>query len=310
MRTATLLLAFVAIGFAATAQQRVTLLPQFGLENAASQILLNDNASFNPLSGQPPLIANLRLIYESKKRQGAYIGLGSNSSTIAYRFAVPSNGLQELSAERLRKLKIETGYQFTTKAISLVKKQTQQKPKQQEVAKTQEKKSGCGSYTVRTHCGQKTEQRKVTVTKQPTPSWTMRIQPNIGVAMLVGQEDNVEVNDAANYKYQYNAGNWTTAVQAGTNFEFARNGKPTLSLSLNYLRGFGNMDMQTVTTLSNGKTYTNNFSSKASSFSATVGVPITLYHKKPVVKRVIMYRKVEQKKECIKVKTSCGTKRI
>ena len=111
----------------------------------------------------------------------------------------------------------------------------------------------------------------------------MRLQPYLGVAYVPSAKNDVELNGNL---YQYNAGNWTTAMVTGLGFEFARGNRKIASLSLFYTKGLDNGNPQTIATVEGGKTITNSFSSKTSNWGLSFGVPISLAkNKKPAVKK-------------------------
>src|SRR5215813_10811837 len=121
MRNAALLLFFVAFGYAARSQ-KFSLLPQVGFENSTTKINYNDLRSFSPLGVRFAPQASLRLNYSSKQGHGFFIGAATSRSIVAFSFADPETGRTNFTATPGNlQLRLEGGYQFNTKPISLGK---------------------------------------------------------------------------------------------------------------------------------------------------------------------------------------------
>ena len=65
-------------------------------------------------------------------------------------------------------------------------------------------------------------------------------------------------------RYEYTAGDWRTALLAGAGFEFGKGNARLFTVSLNYFKGLGNLDDESMTTTNGTKTTTTTLSSKDS----------------------------------------------
>lgn len=310
MRNAALtLLCFVALGYAANAQ-RFSLLPQAGFENSTTKISYNDLRSFSPLGTKFAPQASLRLNYSSKEGHGFFLGVASNRSLLSFRFTDPEKGMNNFIATTGNmQFQLEGGYQFNSKPIPLngskqpaIKKQT---------ANTSTKKS-CGSYAPRSSCSKNynssgcrsgnTNKTKQPAQRKTNNSW-VRIQPSIGMGFIPSVKTDVTTTtQGAQTTYQYNAGNWNTALMAGAGFEFGKGRTRQFTISLNYFRGIGNLDKQTISSVAGTKSITTTLQSSVSGWNMKIGIPFTLGPKKPAI-----IKKVEKKTE---QKSGCGQYKI
>src|SRR5262249_46186295 len=85
--------------------------------------------------------------------------------------------------------------------------------------------------------------------------------------------------------HEYTAGNWNTAVLAGTSFEFGKNSTRLFTVSVNYFKGLGNLGTETVTAQAGGKTVTANLKSSVSGWNMRIGIPFTLGGAKKTTKK-------------------------
>ena len=136
----------------------------------------------------------------------------------------------------------------------------------------------------------------------------MRIIPSVGLAFIPGQPSEIETKTGGQTTYDYKAGAWNTAVTAGTGFEFGNSRQAKFVVSINYLKGLGNMDTKTVNSVSNGKSVATMVSSAASSWNVSLGVPIS-FSKKPKIKNQIENSRYSGKcgqSERYKPQSRCG----
>ncbi len=266
MRNAALILFFVALGYVANSQ-RFSLLPQVGFENSKTKISYNDLASFSPVGVKFTPQASLRLNYSSKQGHGFFLGAATSRSVVSFNFTDPETLRNNFSATAgSLQLRLEGGYQFSSKPISLNKSKGAS-------AGNEEKKdcrfsSRCCS---RNSCNSKTNSYR-----KNSSSW-VRIQPSVGMGFIPAvKNDVVTKSQAGQTTYQYNAGNWQTALIAGAGFEFGKGSTRKLAVSLNYIKGLGNLDEQTITSVSGGKTVTTILESVSSGWNLRLGIPITL----------------------------------
>ena len=291
MRTATLtLVSFVVFGYAAKAQ-KFSLLPQVGFENSKTTIRYNDLSSFAPAGTTFTPQVGLKFSYASKKGHGAFLGMANSRSIVEYSFTDPENGMNNYTTTSGdMQLRFETGYQFNSKPLYF-KKQGSQVNKPAQTA-TSEKKS-CGSYSYKSYCSRnktaakpsdKTDQQKQAVKSTNKGSW-VRLQPSIGMGFIPGVPTDVMTKTQnGQTTYEYRAGNWNTALVTGMGFEFGKNKTRLFTLSINYFKGIGNLDKETISTVSATKTLTTQLQSSVSGWNMRIGMPFTLGAKKTSVK--------------------------
>ena len=136
-------------------------------------------------------------------------------------------------------------------------------------------KRSCSDY-FKSRCGSKSYQSIAKAPAANKGSW-VSIQPSAGMAFVPGASPaNIAANAQGNLtSYEYAAGDYKTALTAGTGFVFGKNDRQKLIVSVNYLRGIGNLDNKTLTTVNeSSKPVTTNISSKASNWNLRVGIPI------------------------------------
>lgn len=288
------LLCFAVFGYAANAQ-RFSLLPQAGFENSTTKISYNDLRSFSPLGLRFSPQASLRLNYSSKQGHGFFLGVGSNRSIVSYSFNDLENGMNNFTAVTGdMQLQLEGGYLFNSKAISLggpkqsaAKKQSATNPAKKSCGSSSvQSRSSCGrNYTSSPGCrsGNNNKVKQPVLSKNKN-SW-VRIQPSVGMGFVPSvKTDVVSKTQGGQTTYQYNAGNWNTALMAGAGFEFGKGKTRQLTVSLNYFTGIGNLDDQTISSVSGAKSITTTLTSTVSGWNMKVGIPFTLGAKKPAVK--------------------------
>ena len=104
----------------------------------------------------------------------------------------------------------------------------------------------------------------------------MRITPSVGLAFIPSQLTEIETQtQGTQTTYDYKAGAWSSAIIAGTAFEFGTNRHAKFVVNINYLKGLGNMDTKTINSVSNGKTVASTISSNNSGWNVSVGIPIS-----------------------------------
>jgi hypothetical protein len=312
MRTAALtLLSLVAFGYAAMSQ-KFSLLPQVGFENSKTNINYNDLRSFSPLGVKFSPQVSLRLSYASKQGHGFFIGVASSRSIVSFSFTDPENGMNNfLATTGNMQLRLEGGYQFNTQPIHFNNKAKQ--PSAEKGTATNAAKTGCGSNYSRSsctrssasshHCCTNANKAKSQVQGKDRGTW-VRIQPSIGMGYIPAvKTDVITKTQAGETSYEYRAGNWNTALITGAGFEFGRKNTRLFTVSINYFKGLGHLDGQTISSLSGAKTVTTTLESSVSGWNMKIGIPFTLGTKKPAIKN-----RTEKKTE--QQKSGCGQYRI
>jgi len=293
MRNAALtLLCFAVFGYAANAQ-RFSLLPQAGFENSTTKISYNDLRSFSPLGIRFTPQASLRLNYSSKQGHGFFLGAGTSRSLVSFSFTDLEKGMNNFTTVTGdMRLQLEGGYLFNSKPISLGKSKHAVAKKQ---TTTNPARKSCGSYSlqIRSSCtknyssssscrsGNKVKQ---TAHSKKNNSW-VRIQPSVGMGFIPSVKTDVVTSiKGGQTTYQYNAGNWNTALMAGAGFEFGKGKTRQFTVSLNYFTGIGNLDDQTISSVSGAKSITTTLASNVSGWNMKVGIPFSLGAKNPAAK--------------------------
>jgi hypothetical protein len=247
-------LVFVVCGYAAGAQ--LTLTPKAGIEQSFTSVGYNNQSKFSPMGAAVSPQFAVRLDYRFKNIHGPFAGIATNRSVLAYEFTDPETGSTNFAASRGNmQMRLEAGYQVSTKPIALGKAK----------AAPAAKKS-CAGYSSR-------------AVKNSEPM-NVRIQPFAGMAFVPDPATALTSNNAM---YSYKAGNWSSAVIAGTNFELGKGSARKFVIGVQYLKGVGNLDNETLVTLPESKAVTTQLRSGASAWNVTVGVPITLAKKKVAV---------------------------
>jgi hypothetical protein len=287
MRSVALSGLFIVSALAMNAQ-KLSLTPQVGFENSRTSVNYNNLGSFAPLGEEFNPQVSLRLDYKFKQGFGPYIGASTSRSGVLYGFNDIENGMNTYVATKAKmQLRMEAGYQFTTKPIFFNKtKQSTSTSKTRSPGK-----SSCGSYSSRSSCSKSYSsqssrcQSKNSAAKKAENKnkggW-VRLQPSMGIGYIAAPKtDIVTKTQGGQTAYEYRAGNWNTAFLTGMGFEFGRNKQRLLNVSINYFKGIGNMNTQTVSNESGIKTSYATLESKASGWNMRVGIPFTLAEKKP-----------------------------
>ena len=260
--TAMLLLCIV-IGVKA----QLSFLPQIGFEQSKTSVQVNDLSSFSPMGSTSNLKANLRADYRFKKGHGPYVALGTTPGAVAYSFTDPSDAMNNFKASaNSLQFRFEGGYQFRSKPINL-KKTSKQQPATT-IARPTEMRRSCGSYY---RCNKQKTTASSTKTKQNN-TLNLRLQPSIGIAYIPSAQKNLESNGNT---YQYNAGNYKTALVSGMGFEFGKGKQRLFTISVFYTKGLSNLNEQEITNLENNKISNTTLNSNTSSWGMTVGVPFS-----------------------------------
>lgn len=293
-------LAFAAIIGAANAQLSLT--PRFGVEKSFTSLKYNNEKCFSPLGSVFSAQPTLRLDYKFKKTHGPFVELATNRSVVAFRFTDPETGASNYTAERgATQLRLGAGYQFSTKKISLGKS----KPAVAAKSKSTAVNSKCGSYSV-SRCSKSAQPASV---NRVSKAMNLRIQPFVGAAFVPNPVTAIKSSET---NYQYSAGNWNTALMTGADFEFGRGSKRLFVVGVQYLKGLGNMNTETVQALSTSKQSIAHLRSNAAAWNITVGVPVTLSKTKSKAKVVEIkktqpeVKKVEAKKSCYQYRSRCS----
>lgn len=308
--------AFCLAGIVQTANSQLTLLPRIGVENSKALVSVNDSKFFTPGSSQFAPQAGIRLDYKFKKGHGIFAGASTGNSTVAYNFTNPETSLTDYFISRSNtQLRLEGGYQFNTKPVFIKKNSAPKKSASQKNSNCSKKEESnmnrrCGSYTQRSSCSQKTKSENSNPMVKKSPM-SVSFQPLIGMAFVPSlKSDFVTKNEGRQPSYSYHAANWNTALMAGMGFEFANNKTKLFRVNLQYLVGLGNLNNKTLTTQSNNKNISTNYTSGFSAWNLSFGVPVS-FTKKPAAKNKTTEKiQHQQKKHCEQIRIRCSGIRI
>lgn len=250
----------------------------------------------------------VRLDYRFKNIHGPFAGIATNRSVLSYQFTDPETGFTHFTASRGDiQMRLEAGYHVSTKPIALGKaKQTSKTNAPAAKTSAPAIKRTCGAYSGMSRCSQARKAMQETpatvVKKEPM---NLRIQPFAGMAFVPNPATALITENAV---YTYRAGNWSSAFIAGANFELGKGDARKLVLGVQYLRGLGNLDNETLVTTTGTKSATTLLRSGASAWNVTVGMPISLTKKKAAVKQAPVVAPVVAPAKAPEVKkTSCSS---
>ena len=273
---------FSLITCAATAQ--FSIVPQVGMETFRTTIKQGDFSSFSPLGQQFAPSLSVRMAYKLKSGLGAFLGVATNSPAVEFKFTdlqTPASSYTA-SAKDLQ-LRLEAGYQFTSKPITLRKSVSASSyAGKWPQASSGGKQGGCA----RKMCGRMNNSASrysntSLATAAKDNGLFMRIKPSVGLALApTGSKMETETK-AGQTSYIYKSG-WNTALIAGTAFEFGTRNQSRLIVSISYLKGLGN-NTQTLTNSDALKPTVTTLSSKTSGFNIGLGIPLSFSKKTPVI---------------------------
>lgn len=280
---------FVALAFIANAQ-RLTLMPQFGIQNSRTAVQYNNAPSFLPLGGELSPYIGARVDYKTKKGHGAFLAVGTNRSIVSYDFANLETGMKTYQAATGNfKMNLQGGYQYSTKPMYFKKQAATTKSVKQVSEYRREysevKRSSCGGY--RSHCSRSNNSTasQTSVASKEDKGWYMSVQPSIGAAFIPSVGESVSMKTAGSQPmYSYKAGNYNLGIVSGVGFEFGKNVNRRLTISLNYLKGISNLDNEQFVSSAEIKPVVTNLKSTSSTWTLSAGIPLTLNKKKTVVK--------------------------
>jgi opacity protein-like surface antigen len=260
---------FVAI----SAKAQLSFLPQLGFEQSKTLVQYNNSSSFSPIGSQANLKANLRMGYRFKKGHGPYMAVGTAPGAVAFSFNDVANAANNFkAAQNSLQWRLEAGYQYSSKPLNLKKASTKQAEKT--VTQNTEVRSKCGSYY-----SYHRQERTATTAKKQDNNLSLRLQPSVGIAYLPSIKNDVVSTGSG---YQYNAGNYKTALTSGMGFEFARGKQRLFTITAFYTKGLGSFD-ETITSIENNKDVNNLVSSNTSGWGVMAGVPFSFTKKQKVV---------------------------
>lgn len=243
--TILLSLGFVALGFIGNAQ-RVTFMPQAGIQSSRTAIQYNNGPSFLPSGGQLSPFMGARLDYKSKKGHGAFIGVASNHSIVSYDFPNLETGMNVYQANvGSFKMDLQAGYLFSSKPLYFKKSVPAKSAKavsENPSGNYYGERSHCSGYG---HCSRSNNSvvSQSKVESQKDKGWYVSVQPSLGAAYIPSVGESVSMKTAGSQPmYSYKAGNYNWAVVPGIGFEFGKNLERRITVNINYIKGISNLD--------------------------------------------------------------------
>jgi hypothetical protein len=260
-------LVFVACGFATNAQFSVT--PRVGIEQAFTCVQYNNTSCINPMSTNFSPQIGFRMDYLIHKLHGPFVGVATNRSVVTYEFTNPETGDKEFTASAGDwKLRLEAGYQVSSKPIAL--------------GRTAKQPATKGPDALISPCAA----RKMMLAQSAAAKkqvMNLRIQPYAGMAFVPDPQATLSTAFRSNEMvYQYSAGNWTSAFITGVNLAFAKGTVNKYVIGVQYLLGIGNLERETLTTPLENKQLNTQLKSSAAAWNITVGIPIGFSKNKQV----------------------------
>ncbi|THU38091.1 hypothetical protein FAM09_15510 [Niastella caeni] len=275
-------LVFVACGIATNAQLSVT--PRVGIEKASTCVQYNNTSCISPLSSNYSPQVGFRMDYLINKTHGPFAGVATNRSLVTYAFTNPETGDKEFSASQGDwKLRLEAGYQVSSKPIAL--------------GKASKQSSTIAPVAASSPCAAR-KMMLANAAAAKKPVMNLRIQPYAGMAFIPNPATAISSAFQSNETvYQYSAGNWTSAFISGVNFAFAKGNASKFVVGVQYLKGIGNMNTETLTTPVENKQLNTQLSSSASAWNISIGMPLTFSkNKSTAVQSKAAPKKVEPAK--------------
>jgi hypothetical protein len=223
------------------------------------------------------------------------VGIASSRSIVTYEFTNPETGDKNFtSTQGDWKLRLEAGYQISSKAISL--KKLVPVPAKQALQSVQ---------SISPCAARKMMLAQAAAAKKP--AMNVRIQPYAGMAFIPNASTAIASAFKSNETvYQYSAGNWTSAVIGGINLAFAKGDINKYVVGIQYLKGLGNLSNETLTTASESKVMSTQLSSKSAAWNVTVGMPLNFT--KPTKSKPATIQKTEMPKQVSAVQKPEETK--
>lgn len=281
-------------GTAAHAQ--FSLLPYAGFEQSNNSLRYGSGYSAAAVNGN--LKAGLRADYRLKGGHSPFVNLTTSPAPVSFRFDRAGSLLNAADAVRgSLQFRLEAGYLYNSGPIALGKKKVASVPTQEAVTVTPVRKSKCGSYTYKSHCGSKTRSMQ-SIPENKTLN--MRLQPALALAYLPSSSETIK--HTAN-GFEYTAGTWRTALVPSLGFAFARGDKPLFTLTAFYARALGQPEEMALTQVES-KIVQTSLQQRSATWGLSLGLPISFAKQKAASVKTVTEKKVYRKtsyKRCIRM---------
>jgi hypothetical protein len=263
----TLPLAFLLLA-GTTLHAQFSLLPYAGFEQSRNSLRYSNGLVACDMNGN--LKAGLRMDYRLKGGHSPFINVTTNPAPLRFSFDRVGALLDNVAATRgNQQLRLEAGYQFSSRPIRLGKKSVApSQPAFEPSEITTMRRSGCGSMAKKAHGSNRNRAFKMA---QPNRSLNMRLQPSLALAYIPSETETVK--QTAN-GFEYATGAWRTAVVPAMGFEFARGSQRLFTLTAFYTQPL-RQGKEVVTTQMESKIIASTLQPRAASWGLTLGVPFS-----------------------------------
>jgi hypothetical protein len=252
----------------ATLHAQFSITPYAGLEQATNTLRYGKGLTASDVNGN--LKTGLRMDYRLRTGHTPFVNVTTSPSPVNFSFTNSGELLRQANAVRSNlQLRLEAGYQYSSKPIQLGKKE----PAASNMANnagsiTGEKKKSCGSIASRSRCGSNS---KTPNSPAVNNLLSMRLQPALAVAYIPSQVQTVKQTPNG---FDYAAGTWRTALVPSLGFEFAKGSQQLFTLTAFYTRPLGQKE-EMVTTQLESKTVSTLLQPQSSTWGLTFGVPFS-----------------------------------
>ena len=273
-----------------------SLLPYAGFEQANNSLRYGSGFSASDVNGN--LKAGLRADYRLKGGHSPFVNFTTSPAPVSFRFDRAGSLLNAADAVRGNlQFRLEAGYLYNSKPIQLGKKKGTTPPAVETVTVTSTRKSSCGSYTYKSHCGSKTKAAPKVLENK---TLNMRLQPALAMAYIPSSEQRIK--PAAN-GFEYTAGTWKTALVPSLGFAFAKGNQSLFTLTAFYTRALGQQEELALTQVES-KIIQTPLQQRTSTWGLSLGLPIHFGGQKATKVHTTTEKKVYRKtsyKRCIRM---------
>ena len=261
-------------------------LPYAGFEQARSTVSTGLR-SVQDINGF--IKAGLRTGYQLKGGHSPFLNLTTNPAPVHFSFDNTGALLNQFRSSNLQ-LRLEAGYQFSSKPIQLGKNRSPQRTPAALAAPATAQKRSCGSAMYRSSCGS----RQAKAAAAPTnTNLNMRLQPSVAVAYIPASNQQVTTKGTG---FDYTP-SWNTAVVPAIGFEFAKGAQRLFTLGVFYTAPLG-QKAEAVNTALEGKSMTTRLQPQLATWGVTMGVPFSFAKTKTTPKAPVVKSSHYKKSGC------------
>lgn len=266
-----------------------SLLPYAGIEQSCNRVSNTNGLSASEVGGN--LRAGLKMDYRLKGGHGTFLTLGTSPAPVSFHFSnagSPANSYEAVKGAL--QFRMEGGYQYSSRPISLGKKRTLGSlPASSLSPLNAAPQKTCGSTACTSRCGNRKASSKAT---HGNKGLNLRLQPSLALAYVPAAKETLQPTAGG---FDYTASPKTALVPA-MGFEFAKGSQRLFTMALFYSRAPGQKD-QRVGSISEGKVYNTALSPRTSTWGLTLGFSIGLAKTK-TLKPITEPRQRTEKRSC------------